>query len=197
MPVQRNSLAAFTDAFARGWGVELDVRDLDGSLVVSHDPPGQGALALGAVVDAYLAHGCPGCLAINIKADGLAELLAESLAAVLPARWFAFDMSVPDTLHYARAGLPFFTRRSDVEPVPALYEQAHGVWLDDFRGAFISERRIVEHLSDGKRVAVVSPELHDRDHRAAWSQWCTWDVWGSADVLLCTDHPNSAEEVFA
>ena len=52
-------------------------------------------------------------------------------------------------------------------------------------------------LDAGKHVAVVSPELHKRDHVAAWQQWRTWSVWDSERVHLCTDHPTQAEEVFA
>jgi glycerophosphoryl diester phosphodiesterase len=194
---QRNSLAAFREAFAHGFGAEIDVRDLDGELVVSHDPPRAGALRFADAVAAYVEQGTPGCLAVNVKADGLDEALAAALAGVPAERWFAFDMSVPDTLRYAREGLPFFTRHSEVEPGPALYAEAAGVWLDDFAGGFISRERIAAHLAAGKRVAIVSPELHRRDHLSAWGQWRDWDVWGSPDVLLCTDHPTPAQEVFA
>jgi glycerophosphoryl diester phosphodiesterase len=197
LPAERNSLAAICDAFAHGWGVETDVRDIDGALVVSHDPPGQGTLPFEAVVDAYRAHGCPGAMAVNIKADGLAEMVAHALRDVDRSRWFAFDMSVPDMRHYAQAGLPFFTRHSDLEPAPALYEQADGVWLDDFDGGFITEQRIAEHLAAGKRVAVISPELHGRDRDRTWDQWSAWSLWDRAEVFLCTDHPTSAQEVFA
>jgi hypothetical protein len=44
---------------------------------------------------------------------------------------------------------------------------------------------------------VVSPELHGRDHVAAWDEWRRWTVWASPDVHLCTDHPSHAQEVFA
>lgn len=192
-----NSLAAFRAAFRRGWGAELDVRDLGGALVVSHDPPRDGAPSFESVVDAYLEAGAPGALAVNVKADGLEAMVAGALAGVDAGRWFAFDMSVPDSLRYLRAGLPSFTRHSDLEPDPASYEQAAGVWLDDFGGGWIAEATIAAHVGAGKRVAVVSPELHGRDHRAAWSEWRNWDVWGSGHVLLCTDRPAEAEEVFA
>lgn len=195
-PDERNTLAAFTAAFSRGWGVELDVRDLDGALVISHDPPTGDTLSFDAVVAAYRQHGCPGVLAVNIKADGLAAPIAGTLADVGPDHWFAFDMSVPDMLLYARAGLPFFTRHSDLESAPALYERAAGVWLDDFAGGFVTEDRVSAHLAAGKRVAVVSPELHHRDHAAAWQQWRQWGVFDDDSVYLCTDHPDSAEEVF-
>ena len=109
----------------------------------------------------------------------------------------AQDMSVPDMRHYARAGLPFFTRHSDLEPTPALYEQAAGVWLDDFDGGFVAQARIATHLAAGKRVAVVSPELHGREREGTWREWSAWSLWARPDVYLCTDHPTSAQEVFA
>jgi glycerophosphoryl diester phosphodiesterase len=197
LPAERNSLAAIRDAFASGWGVETDVRDIDGTLVVSHDPPGLGTLPFAAVVDAYREYGCPGALAVNVKADGLPAMLADALRDVDRDRWFAFDMSVPDMRQYAREGLPFFTRHSDLESAPALYDAADGVWLDDFDGGFIAEHRIAAHLSAGKRVAVVSPELHGRDRERTWQRWRAWPVWTRPDVFLCTDHPTSAQEVFA
>jgi glycerophosphoryl diester phosphodiesterase len=196
-PGQRNSLAAFRDAFSHGCGVELDVRDLDGTLVVSHDPPLAGVLTFDAVVAAWGEHANAGALAINVKADGLDQMLATALRETDPARSFVFDMSIPDALSYVRAGIPYFARHSDVEPEPALYADAAGVWLDDFAGGFITAQRIAAHVKRGKRVAVVSPELHGRDHEAAWSEWRRWDVWSSPDVLLCTDHPTRAQEVFA
>jgi hypothetical protein len=194
---QRNTLEAFRDAFANGFGIEIDVRDLAGELVVSHDPPATGALGFAAVLDEYLAHGTPGLLAVNVKADGLTGMLTEALARVPAERWFAFDMSVPDTRGYAQAALPFYTRHSDLEADPSLYDAAGGVWLDDFAGGFIDEPKIAAHLAAGKHVAVVSPELHRREHVQTWEQWARWDVWADPRVHLCTDHPLEAQEVFA
>ena len=196
-PTERNTLAAFRRAFDHGFGAEIDVRDLDGELVVSHDPPRRGQLTLAEVVRVLQDSGTGGILAVNIKADGLQEALAEALADLDPARWFSFDMSVPDTLGYLRLGLPAFTRHSDVEPHPVLLDTADGVWLDDFSGHWLSETVIEDHLAEGRSVAVVSPELHGRDHRAAWNDWRTWDVWTRPGVSLCTDHPLDAQEAFA
>lgn len=196
-PSERNSLAAFQRAFDRGYGAEIDVRDLDGELVVSHDPPLRGALAFEDVVDALASSGSGGVLAVNVKADGLQARLAEALAGLDGAQWFAFDMSVPDALGYVRAGLPTFTRHSDVEPDPVLLRDATGVWLDDFGGGWLSEEQIAAHLAEDKHVAVVSPELHGRDHHAVWAQWRSWQVWTRPGVSLCTDHPLEAQEVFA
>lgn len=195
-PSERNSLDAFERAFDCGYGVETDVRDLDGELVISHDPPRQGALTLAAMLTALSDSGSDATLAINVKADGLHGSLADALAGLHPTRWFAFDMSVPDTLSYLRCGLPTFTRHSDVEPDPVLLDAANGVWLDDFAGGWLNEAHVATHLEAGKRVVVVSPELHGRDHLAAWRQWRDWSVWTEPDLSLCTDHPSEAEEFF-
>jgi glycerophosphoryl diester phosphodiesterase len=192
---ERNTLPAFERAFARGWGAEIDVRDLDGELVVSHDAPVRGALALAAVVGAYRAAGGSGRLAINVKADGLQAALAAALSTIDGSSWFTFDMSVPDAVVSLRHGLPVYTRHSDVERDPVLYDAAEGVWLDDFGGDWLTEEHVASHLAAGKRVAVVSPELHGRDHAQAWSTWRTWSVWGHPNLELCTDAPDEALEV--
>ena len=102
-------------------------------------------------------------LAVNIKADGLQAPLARALAGLDGAQWFAFDMSVPDALGYVRAGLPTFTRHSDVEPDPVLLEDAHGVWLDDFGGGWLGEEQIAAHLAAGRASG-------RRLSRVAWSR---------------------------
>ena len=190
-PAERNTLAAFERSFAHGTGAEIDVRDLDGRLVVSHDPPRAGALAFNDVLGAHAAHGHPGVLAINVKADGLAPALAAELDAT--PRWFVFDMSVPDSLHYARVGAPFFTRQSEFELEPSLYEQASGVWIDCFDRDWVDEATVSKHRRAGKAVCLVSPELHGRPCEAVWDVWRTWGVRHDKAVSVCTDLPERAD----
>jgi hypothetical protein len=190
---ERNSLSAFARSFAMGFGAEIDVRDLDGDLVVSHDPPCSGALLLSDVLDAHHSAGSPGTLAVNIKADGLSDRLASVLAST--QRWFAFDMSVPDMLSFRSAGLPFYTRRSEYEEVPTLLSDAGGVWMDCFMGDWWDERDVAEYLEAGKAVCLVSPELHGRPNEAAWLTWSGWDVRTHPHLGVCTDHPSLALQV--
>ena len=99
-PVDKNTRAALRRALAEGFGIETDIRDFDGRLVISHDPPRAEAMHLDDFLDDYVQSGGLGLLALNIKADGLQPALAEALAdrRIGPDRYFVFDMAVPDAL---------------------------------------------------------------------------------------------------
>jgi hypothetical protein len=194
-PDDRNSPAALARALADGHGLETDIRDHDGALVVSHDPPvGQGLMTLEALLALYAKAGAPGALALNIKADGLAAPVLAALAASGVGNAFVFDMSVPDTLGYLRAGGRVFTRHSEFEPQPPLYDQAEGVWIDCFERDWITPSVVEAHLAAGKRVALVSPELHGRPHQAAWEAWAP--LGRREGVMICTDFPGEARAFF-
>lgn len=163
-PAERNTLPALNKALAAGFGLETDVRDCDSRLVISHDPSGHDAIPLTALLDAYTAYPTAGVLALNTKADGLRAALAETLQRyrIGPERYFVFDMAVPDALGYLRREMPCFTRQSGIEPVPAFIDRASGIWLDCFERDRITRAEIVSHCLAGRRVALVSSELHGR-----------------------------------
>jgi hypothetical protein len=205
-PDERNSRQALSRAFAAGLGVETDLRDLAGRILVSHDPPQNAEVPgspgkpvdLAELLALHTTHGHTTSLALNVKADGLAVPVAKALAdAGLTAAAYAFDMSVPDQLAWLRTGVPVFTRHSDLEPEPVLYHQADGVWLDDFGPRrWWTAATIESHLRAAKRVAVVSPELHGRDHRDAWDALLGSGLAQADGLALCTDHPEAALEAF-
>lgn len=194
----KNSMAALCAAIDLGLGVETDLRDLDGSLVISHDPATQAAHV---DLDAFLAH-CArspraGCLALNIKADGLQARLQERLTAHgLAAEHFVFDMSVPDLLGWRRLGLPWAVRLSEFEDGGPLLAEARYVWLDALeRDDWYPETLVPQLLAQGKTVALVSPELHHRPHAEAWQRYRQLDD-GSGRLWLCTDLVRDALETF-
>jgi hypothetical protein len=188
-PEEKNTIFAINHSVTSGFGTETDVRDCLNQLVVSHDPP-QGKEPLWqAVVDLFHATDLP--LAVNIKADGLSARLKDCFSKA-DIDWFAFDMSGPETVRYAHAGLPYFTRHSDVEPEPILYAQAQGVWLDGFDGIWFDSSHIQQHLNAGKRVCIVSPDLHGRDPMVLWQNLEKFPD----TVMLCTDMPHKAQDYF-
>lgn len=186
---ERNTRAALHGALVAGFGLETDVRDFGSRIVLSHDPPGGDALPLQALLDDYVRWGADGVLALNIKSDGLAAAVRLLLAEYEIDRYFVFDMSVPDLLAYARAGVPYYTRLSEYEPQPALYERAAGVWLDAFERPWYDRVVIERHFAAGKQVCVVSPELHGREHLPTWALLDRLPPAAAGQLLVCTDHP--------
>jgi glycerophosphoryl diester phosphodiesterase len=199
-PQEKNTRAAFAKAFAAGYGIETDVRDQAGRLVISHDPPfvGEDLMSFDALLALRATAEPLGPLAINIKADGLHEPVMEALERFRVANYFLFDMAVPDAIGYIRRDACVFTRHSEFEPTPAYYDAAAGVWLDCFERDWITPETIERHLAAGKKVTLVSPELHRRDHAPAWRAWKEVAAAASRDgaLSLCTDFPDQADRYF-
>ncbi|MBV9945681.1 MAG: hypothetical protein JOZ69_02410 [Myxococcales bacterium] len=196
-PEEKNTPDAFARSFSLGFGTETDVRDAGGRLVISHDPPGDGALPLHSFFEIYNRYGAGLPLALNVKADGLQPLLHDHLSAYGIRNYFCFDMSIPDTRGYLARGLAAFTRQSEYEPRPAFYDRVAGVWLDAFEWDWIAQADVETHVAAGKRVCIVSPELHRRPHEAFWRAMRGWRFAAKrGDVLLCTDRPLEAKECF-
>lgn len=133
---------------------------------------------------------------MNIKADGLQRLLVPLLERFSIQSAFVFDMSVPDTLGWLKAGVPVFMRQSEFEPSPVLYNKSSGIWLDGFEGEWWDRALIERHLDAGKKVCLVSPELHGRDPRAAWDMVAHPNLVDHPAFMICTDRPEDARSRF-
>ena len=194
---EQNEIVAFERAFEAGYGVETDVRDLNGVLVISHDMAQEGGLTLDQMLDIRRAFGRPGVLALNVKCDGLCAPLVEAISRSKVERYFVFDMSVPDTLPYLRAGAEFYTRRSEYEAGSPLDDKASGIWWDCFSGEG-EESLVSSALIERRPSAFVSPELHRRSHAEVWQAWKRALVAGDGafPVQLCTDFPDVADVYF-
>lgn len=195
-PEERNASDALRGALERGYGFESDIRDWDGGLVISHNMADGGCQPAEEVFRLLADYRDSFCFAINIKADGLKERLLEQLSTYHIQNYFTFDMSVPQLVEYAELGLSFFTRQSEIETAPVLYDQAAGVWLDGFFGEqWITEDLLRRHIDSGKRVCLVSPELHGRAYGDFWARILRYKI-DFRHVLLCTDYPDAARQVF-
>ncbi len=195
--VLRNSPAAIKAALENGFGFESDVRDYRGRMVISHDIADDSCQDAEEVFQWLAAHGDRACFAINVKADGLKDMLKEKLERYAIKNYFLFDMSVPQMVEYSEAGLRFFTRQSEYEEQPTMYQQAAGIWMDGFESMdWVTEELLKSHMGLGKEVCLVSPELHKRtDRRQFWERLGSWDI-DRSKVLLCTDCPDEARRFF-
>jgi len=189
---EKNQEVAFQRSFNLGFGTETDLRDCAGRILISHDMPSGHEMSLetflGLVTDPALP------LALNIKADGLVRPVAAAMEQSGHQDWFVFDMSVPDTLAWLRAGVPVFTRLSEYEPTPAMLDRATGVWLDAFEQRWWNRDDISRLLDAGRRVCIVSPELHARPHEEDWE--FLLPLAHREGLMICTDLPEQARAFF-
>lgn len=193
---EKNTLKAFDRSFSHAFGTETDFRDRNGELVISHDPASKDALPATLFFSSYVLHANNLTLALNIKADGLQKMLSDALSQHQIHNYFVFDMSVPDMISYINAGVRVFTRQSEHEPIPVLYEQTQGVWIDCFNEDWVSEGVIAAHIGNGKQVCLVSPDLHKRKNEIFWSRLKKMSISESPDLMLCTDYPEEARVYF-
>lgn len=194
--IAKNSLDAFAKALDNGFGIETDVRDCQGELVISHDLPTQDALPLDDFFNLYKKYDHAYPLALNIKSDGLQIKLKQLITQYQIKNYFVFDMSVPDGLHYLKNNMTVFTRESEYELSPSFYEHSVGVWLDEFHMRWIDKKIILKHVQNRKIVCVVSPELHKRSYEQEWNEYRDMERELGQCLMICTDYPALAKEFF-
>ena len=159
--IANNSEEALFGALKNGYGFESDIRDYMGRMVISHNIADSSSPDAESVFAELARYGDKYCFAINIKADGLKALLMELLGKYGINNYFTFDMSVPQMIEYSEMNIRFFTRQSEYEKNPVMYDQAAGVWIDAFfDDSWITEKLLQDHLTNGKKVCIVSPDLH-------------------------------------
>ncbi len=197
---EKNSFVAFQRAFRAGFGVETDVRDHNGVLVIDHDLPNDDSMTLDDFLELYRREESRAWLALNIKADGLAALVEQAMMAYCVTHYFCFDMSIPDTFSYLKKGLSFYSRHSEVEPVVPFAQNRKGVWFDAFGENELDIERAIDCLSKGDFCSLVSPELHGRTPEGVWEFWRSKIIDLPSDQIeklqICTDLPEEAFSFF-
>ncbi|WP_180902308.1 PI-PLC domain-containing protein [Martelella soudanensis] len=192
---EKNAMTAFARSFDLGFGTETDLRDHNGEIVIAHDMPMGNEPRLSDVLEIMAGRNL--MLALNIKADGLSGKVKEILAAHGHTNYFVFDMSLPDLVRQVADGLTVFTGLSDLQPNAPLIDQCDGVWLDCFRSDWFGPGLIDDLIGRGKRVCVVSSDLHRRDAGLQWSIIKSAQCIDSSRLYLCTDTPQAARAYFS
>ena len=186
---EKNTKEAFARAFDNEFGIETDLRDICGKIVISHDMPKGAEITFEEVLELMNGRNLP--LALNIKADGQADEIKRLLEKYNHTNYFTFDMSIPEMVYQHKVGLKVFTGLSDIVPTPILFEKAKGIWLDCFNSDWFGEKEILDLQNQGKQVCIVSPDLHKRDYKFVWEKYKN-----ISGIMVCTDHPDEAEEFF-
>lgn len=193
---EKNSLQALERAFDCGFGIETDVRDYCGRLVISHDIPNEECMDFDQILDYYKRKKKQETLAINIKADGLQTLLVHKLETYGIKNYFVFDMSVPEMVQYKEKGIRFFSRYSDVESSIVMESDAAGVWIDSFYIENWLTSDVIRHNIGKRGVGIISPEIHGFNEMAMWNMLKDCTFHKEKNLYLCTDRPMEAKEFF-
>ncbi|MDA9287275.1 hypothetical protein N9P72_00075 [Amylibacter sp.] len=189
---EKNTEIAFSRSFELGFGTETDVRDCIGKLVISHDMPDGSEIKFEDFLS--LVGSEDRLLAMNIKSDGLAICLKNAMKNYNPKNWFVFDMSIPDMRAHISVGNPVFARMSEVEMQIPWLDLVEGIWLDSFDDEWFDVGLIRDLIERGKRVCIVSSELHGRCYSTLWQNLLPLSGYDS--LILCTDLPELARKFF-
>tara|TARA_R110001606_G_scaffold372916_1_gene530153 strand:- start:54 stop:686 length:633 start_codon:yes stop_codon:yes gene_type:complete len=195
---EKNQKIAFEQSFKLYLGTETDVRDYKGELVISHDIADENCISLNEFFEIYNKYDDALPLALNVKSDGLQVELKKLLDKHNIINYFVFDMAVPDALQYLKVGVNTFTRESEYEKEPSFYDEACGIWLDEFNGHWIDKKVIERHIKNKKKICIVSPDLHKREYKKEWSHYKKIEKeLCIKDLMICTDLVEEAMEFFS
>lgn len=189
---EKNSMIALQRAIDCGFGFETDFRDYGGQILISHNPPQGIEPNADEVFRMYAETNCSAPLALNIKADGLQDMMLSLLKKYGITNYFMFDMSVCDTIPYIEKDITIASRSSEYEPYLPFYQQSKVVWVDYFDGRTNILDEMAKYIADGKIPCVVSPDLHHLPYDKMWQALKNF----TGDFYLCTDYPDKAKEYF-
>jgi hypothetical protein len=140
-------------------GVEIDLRESNGEIILSHDPFTEGDR-----FSDWLQHFRHRLIILNVKEDGLEDRIIDQLNHLGISQYFFLDQPFPTLRKSLKNGLFAAVRYSEYEPLPVgLPWKFNWVWIDSFSGSW-------DHLSsircnlDGMdpSLCLVSPELQGR-----------------------------------
>jgi len=194
---EQNSLTSFEKAFNNGFGIETDIRDANSEIVISHNIPSGNETPLEDLLKLYKEIGNNLPLALDIKSSELQYPLRELLDKYQISNYFLFDMAIPDAIKFAKDDNNIiYARQSEYEMAPNLYEESSGIWMDEFYSDWIDINHIEEHKKNGKKVALVSPELHGKEHLNRWAAWKKIEQKLDYELSICVNYPNEANLFF-
>ena len=191
---ESNKKIAFERSFNKGIGIETDLRDICGKIVISHNMPSGDEISFRDLLEIMNGRNLP--LALNIKADGLCDEIKKILNEYNHTNYFTFDMSIPDMVFQMNKKMIVYTGQSDILTKPVLLEKAQGVWLDSFKSEWFDETVLKDLLLYNKKICIVSADLHKRDITEQWNKLKSFNCISDDRITLCTDIAEKAIDFF-
>ena len=163
------------------FGLEIDIRDYNGILVLSHDLPNEKCTSFEKFLESVNPNTM---LLINVKSTDIQQNLQEILTKYKIENYFTFDWTIPDLLLAVKNNLICAFRVSEYEK--EIIPGCAWVWVDSFDSIWYDEKYLRNLKTTGLKIALVSPELHDRDSELERIR----KIIKNIDVdVICTDVP--------
>lgn len=145
-----------------GYGVEIDLRDSQGGLILSHDPFSEGAL-----FDDFLKCYRHGTLILNIKSERIEHKVLELIRHYGIKDYFFLDSTFPMIHLLSREGerkiALRFSEFEGMDTIRAMAGRVDWVWVDCFTRFPLTTNQYDEMKALGYKLCLVSPELQGRD----------------------------------
>lgn len=143
-------------------GVELDLRDFNGDLILEHDP-----FVSGERFEDYLKQYNHGLMILNIKSERIEHRVLELLKKYDIKEYFFLDSSFPMIHLLANQGehnsAIRFSEYEGLDTVLAMQGRVKWVWVDCFTKLPIDNKSFSLLKEKGFKLCLVSPELQGRD----------------------------------
>ena len=163
------------------FGLEIDIHNYNNKLVLAHDHPNEQSIKL----EDFITH-IPknSLLAINIKNVEIEVKLKIILSRSKTTNYFTFDWPVTSLRNAINHDLNCAFRLSEYEK--DIVPNCPWVWLDSFNGIWYDADFLISLKKSGIKLAIVSPELHNREADISKVK----DIVNAVKVdAMCTDIP--------
>ena len=163
------------------FGLEIDIHNYNNKLVLAHDHPNEQSIKL----EDFITH-IPknSLLAINIKNEEVEVELKIILSRSKTTNYFTFDWPVTSLHNAINHDLNCAFRLSEYEK--DIVPNCPWVWLDSFNGIWYDADFLISLKKSGIKLAIVSPELHNREADISKVK----DIVNAVKVdAMCTDIP--------
>ena len=163
------------------FGLEIDIHNYNNKLVLAHDHPNEQSIKL----EDFITH-IPknSLLAINIKNEEVEAELKIILSRSKTTNYFTFDWPVTSLRNAINHDLNCAFRLSEYEK--DIVPNCPWVWLDSFNGIWYDADFLISLKKSGIKLAIVSPELHNREEDISKVK----DIVNAVKVdAMCTDIP--------
>lgn len=142
-------------------GVEVDIRDSQGRLVLQHDP-----FKDGVEFAEFLHHYDHGFIILNVKTEGIESEVLRLVQEHKIEDYFFLDLTVPSIVKLSKRGISkIAVRFSEFEPIEnclALKGKVDWVWIDCFTKVPLTPG-VHQELTRHFKLCLCSPELEGHD----------------------------------